>query len=691
MYADLLAREQQRARHAETLSEAALSLSQTTTPGALLGELSRLACDLLGCSGITVYQVDTELQRVRLAYIGSDYAPELERAIHAGLQSPGNVARLLAGSEGYFGDLETPESIAYLAALGVEPPPGVRALVRIPLVAEGRLRGGLTLRFSDPQEFPEAERALLRDFATYAAIAIRNAEQFESERRARALAEAATRLSGIWLSSPSRDRCVNDSLAIIDEALPGAGRAIAVVSIDGLELRWVAARGSLSPLAGVVVSLATHPDHASDEKLLRQLLEANGMPGAAQLTLLEAAGQLQGILCSTPDADSFRGTFEELRTLAAPLTVGVANMRLEEAERERHARERMMATALANMDQAVLIVGLDRRVRFANGAAIKEYGFAGEEFIGLSLDQLVDTAAAARRLGSPAMEATGVWVAEHVHARKDGSRFPASVLISYIRDHNNIPVGQVLTIRNLSEEQRIQQQLRQSEKLAALGELVAGVAHELNNPLAGISAFAQLLMEDQLPVEQHDSIRLIKREADRAVGVIRDLLLFSRKSGPTLAEVSVNEMVELTLRLRGYALRSAGIDVRLDLEPDLPPISGDAPRLQQVLLNLIVNAEHALSHAELKRLVVRSTRNESTVVVIVSDSGIGMDDATRERIFEPFFTTKPAGEGTGLGLSVSYGIVRAHGGHLYVESKPGVGTTFRLEFPVATVPLAVSA
>jgi two-component system, NtrC family, sensor kinase len=236
-------------------------------------------------------------------------------------------------------------------------------------------------------------------------------------------------------------------------------------------------------------------------------------------------------------------------------------------------------------------------------------------------------------------------------------------------------------VRNLTAERRIEEQLRQSEKLAALGELVAGVAHELNNPLAGISAFAQLLMEDELNEEQHESVRLIKREADRAVGVIRDLLLFSRKTGPSQTLVDINEMVERTLRLRGYGLRSAGIDVRVELDTTVPPVAGDGQRLQQVLLNLVINAEYALQRVESKRLIIRSERTRDGVALLVEDSGVGMDEDTRQRIFEPFFTTKPAGEGTGLGLSVSYGIVRAHGGFIVVESTPGRGTTFRVEFP----------
>jgi two-component system NtrC family sensor kinase len=235
-------------------------------------------------------------------------------------------------------------------------------------------------------------------------------------------------------------------------------------------------------------------------------------------------------------------------------------------------------------------------------------------------------------------------------------------------------------------EQQLADTMHQTEKLAALGELVAGVAHELNNPLTGISTFAQLLLEDELGEEQRDSVLTIKREADRAVSVIRDLLVFSRKTGPRMVPIDLNALVHQTLRLRAYSLQSTGVEVRTELASQLPTILGDDQKLQQVLLNLVVNAEYAMQRSETRVLTIRTLRRDAgrdvQVVLEVIDTGVGMAGDVSKHVFEPFFTTKPAGVGTGLGLSVSYGIIQAHGGTITVASAPGAGATFTATLPM---------
>jgi signal transduction histidine kinase len=256
------------------------------------------------------------------------------------------------------------------------------------------------------------------------------------------------------------------------------------------------------------------------------------------------------------------------------------------------------------------------------------------------------------------------------------------VTLSHIRDGSDNIVGLVIGIRNLTEERKVADHLGRTEKLAAIGELVAGVAHELNNPLTGISTFAQLLLEDELQGEQFESVSLIKREADRAIGVIRDLLLFARKTDARDVQVDVNTIVKHTVRLRALASRSGGIEVHMRLDESDPRIRGDEQKLQQVLLNLLVNAESAMEGAEVRHLSLITQRKQAMVQIVISDTGHGMPPSVSQRVFEPFFTTKPPGEGTGLGLSVSYGIIQAHEGTISVESIPEVGTTFTILLPL---------
>jgi two-component system NtrC family sensor kinase len=374
-----------------------------------------------------------------------------------------------------------------------------------------------------------------------------------------------------------------------------------------------------------------------------------------------------------------------LARLAASVALALDTLLLRQEERRQQGRQRMLATALETMQQPVFVCTPDGVIQYANGAAAREYGYAPEEFVGMAAQQLAAPSSDVLAGDIDTVLATGGgWARERVHRRRNGSEFPAWVTLNVIRDGNWRVLGLVGSARNLTEERRVAEQLRQSEKMAALGELVAGVAHEVNNPLTSISAFAQLLLEDDgLTEDQQESVRIIKQATDRAVAVIRDLLAFARKSGPRTVPINANELVEQTLRLRAYSLRTQGIRVEYDLAEDLRPLQGDDRQLQQVFLNLLVNAEHAMAGAPRRAIRVRTANEGERVVIEVADTGMGMTPEVQKRIFEPFFTTKPEGTGTGLGLSVSYGIVQAHGGQLTVQSAPGAGATFRIALPAA--------
>ncbi len=242
-------------------------------------------------------------------------------------------------------------------------------------------------------------------------------------------------------------------------------------------------------------------------------------------------------------------------------------------------------------------------------------------------------------------------------------------------------------IRDVTDQKMLQEQLIQSEKMSAIGQLVSGVAHELNNPLAGISAFAQLLLsEKRFPPDQRTAAEMIYAEARRASRIVQNLLTFARQHKPERTPTSVNQVLDDTLELRGYELRVRGIEVVRDYDEQTPETMADAHQLQQVFLNLVTNAEQAMekSPRESQRLIVRTRRTGAVIRMEVEDTGPGIPPNLLERIFNPFFTTKPTGSGTGLGLSISLGIVREHDGRIWAENAPQGGARFVVEVPIVT-------
>jgi two-component system NtrC family sensor kinase len=253
-----------------------------------------------------------------------------------------------------------------------------------------------------------------------------------------------------------------------------------------------------------------------------------------------------------------------------------------------------------------------------------------------------------------------------------------------IGDETSQTGGWVERYRDATAERELPARLLQTDKLAALGQMVAGIAHELNNPLTTVMGYSHLLLDQPLDRKVLSEVHHISQEAERAARIVRSLLMLAREAKLERTAVNVNEVVERTLRLCAYDLHRAGIAVDLDLDPLLPAIPANPVQFQQVVLNLLVNSQQAVREASRPgRITLRTRHGADHVYLHVEDNGPGIPLELQARIFEPFFTTKPVGVGTGLGLSIVTGILRQHGGEIHVASASGAGTTFTIELPVA--------
>jgi PAS domain S-box-containing protein len=276
-----------------------------------------------------------------------------------------------------------------------------------------------------------------------------------------------------------------------------------------------------------------------------------------------------------------------------------------------------------------------------------------------------------------------------------GETRTANIAIAPLMTRDFAVVGRIILVDDITERIELEAQLAQSEKLSSIGLLAAGVAHEVNTPLAVISSYTQMLAKQMRPMMEQDTrlgpvLDKITQQTFRASEIVNGLLNFSRTGGAEFCSLDLNRLLLDTLTLLEHQFKTARIHVERNLSPDLPRVHGNEGKLQQVLLNLLLNARDALHGSPNARMKISTNETSGRIIVLIQDFGAGIAPEHLHRIYDPFFTTKTAPsagqrKGTGLGLAVSYGIMQEHAGKMHVESEVGVGTTFRLEFPLAAV------
>ena len=395
-----------------------------------------------------------------------------------------------------------------------------------------------------------------------------------------------------------------------------------------------------------------------------------------------------GLRRIAPD-DAFSG-FRDLSTaitIISVLPLLVARIAAERAElQQAGATMRLMVSVIEQTKDLILVMTADGRCRHANDAFCRAMNATREELLAKRPRELMANEPISAEDIQSAVRSGGTWRGTVTRTRADGSTFPVSSTVVALLDTRGKPTHFVSVERDISEERRLREQLIHSERLSAVGQLVAGVAHELNNPLQGVMGNLELMISAEDRPQTRADLEEIRVAGARAAKIVRNLLSFARKSALDRSVEDLNELVRATLAWRSTDLRANDILLDEQYALELPLIVVNREEIQQVILNLLLNAEHATRMAGTSGLLhVRTGTSGGSVFVEIADEGPGIPQQTAARIFEPFFTTKFVGEGTGLGLSVSLGIAEAHGGSLTLVPSEH-GARFALTLPVASMP-----
>jgi PAS domain S-box-containing protein len=420
--------------------------------------------------------------------------------------------------------------------------------------------------------------------------------------------------------------------------------------------------------------------------------------GHGLVVALVAAGAYLAVVWPTIDhIESANTVIRVVVLIGTAIGVGVLSQ-VEESERlavtkltgDMQTREQFIRSVIESLGEGLVTLDLEGRITGWNRAVEERYGIASADVIGRSfLDRFPNYAQ--EGLAAPLRQLLGGEIEDFTlegltHETLHKGQAVQNLKGTLLRQDGR-PAGAVLLIQDITERVAMERSARQGEKLAALGTLAAGLAHELNNPIGIISSRIEIMLLDAeaeaLSPAVMEDLRVLHRHAQRVARIAQGLLSFARQSSGQRGPVDLNHLVEETLLLMEKQVVRDGIAVKRALAPDLPPVWGDGNALQQVMVNLLTNARDALAGGgEIAVRTGPAPGQVGAVRLIVSDTGPGIPPDVLPRIFDPFFTTKS--QGTGLGLSISYGIVREHKGTVDVQSRPGAGTTFILTFPPLT-------
>jgi len=353
-------------------------------------------------------------------------------------------------------------------------------------------------------------------------------------------------------------------------------------------------------------------------------------------------------------------------------------------ERQLRRQEEFRRHLLESFPDLILVLDLKGQYTFVSARISELLGYGPEHLMGKNVGDEENT--------SPELAALYRTVATGLKARTsceygsrhhDGSWRTMLGMASPLLDAEGKPAGVIISVRDVTMEKKLEQQIIQSERLAAMGQMIGGFAHELNNPLTSILGIAELLQEGDASEATRKQIGVLHQQARRAAEIVQNLQYFARPPAPGRSQVNLNELVQRTVQMQAYPLRKSNITVDFLPEPAIPAIVADPNQLMQVFLNLLLNAEQAIRESREKGTIrVRIGRTPESVWIVFQDDGPGIAPENLAHIFDPFFTTRRPGRGTGLGLSICKTVLREHGGNIEAASAPGGGAVFTITLPV---------
>jgi hypothetical protein len=388
-----------------------------------------------------------------------------------------------------------------------------------------------------------------------------------------------------------------------------------------------------------------------------------------------------GALLTTDDIDL-------LKALSGYVAIAIDNSLLYRSEMEKADELARLKEFSENIIESVkvgiLVVDFDGRITTWNSALEEIFSIRREQSLGKNVREVFDPDLIETIENATGQEGWALHSSHHIykyHATvEDGRKLTLNISLAPFEAARGVVTGAMIVIENATERAQLEQQLMQREKLSSIGLLAAGVAHEVNTPLAGISSYAQMLLQ-QIPEsdQKHKLLEKIHLQTLRASEIVNNLLNFSRTGDTQFREVDINRVIDDTIQLLEPQLRSARLELVRNYSQELAPAYGNPSKLQQVFMNLIINARDAMPGGG--RLTIQTRMVETSLVVDFRDTGTGIAPENIARIYDPFFTTKEVGRGTGLGLAISYGIIQEHGGRMFVESRTGEGAHFTIKLP----------